>query len=214
MYDLLKWLLGGIVAYLLGTLVTKKVTGKHIHEHAYEWYRHIHDKVTKWLREHPEMMGAKIMLNVVMPKIDDAVTFTARTASVMRQKGMRGIKQTGGVISSFGESVKGFGTEEVRETVTEEDISLDDLPGLASPAGIQNIDGITEVETEVEVVPVGAAKEIRQAKHGHALVEITAHKKGMRRRRITEEEVPLEELHKMFPQTRDATPGVPIPITL
>ena len=214
MGDLLKWLLGGIFAYLIGTFVTKKVTGKHIHEHVYEWYRHIHDKVTKWLREHPEMKGAKIMLNVVMPKIDDAVTFTARTASVMRQKGMRGIKQTGGVISSLGESVKGFGTEEVREIVTEEDISLDDLPGMLSPGSIQNIDDIAEVETEVEAVPVQPTKEIRQAKPGHVFVEVTAHKKGMRRRQITEEEVPLKELHKMFPEAKNARPGTPIPITL
>jgi len=46
--DLLGKLVIGAIGYLVADAVTKSYTGKHIHEHAYVWFRQVHDAAVKW----------------------------------------------------------------------------------------------------------------------------------------------------------------------
>ena len=201
MDSIIKWLLAAIGGYLLATFGIKKLTGKHIHTHAYEWYSHLRDKIAAWLRQHPEMKGAQVGLTIVS-KMDQGMVVGLRSKDMLIKHGKAGLRKVGSTLSKWGTE-----ESENREAVTEEEISLDNLPaGFGAPIASTSV--VTEdIAEEVE------ASSARTLKPGHAMVEITAAKNG-KNAHITEEEIPLTELIKMFPQARTAAIGECIPITL
>jgi len=67
--DLIASLIIGAIGYVVADTVTKEHTGKHIHEHLYEWYRRAHDAVTQWAHSQGDLKAVRILVAV-----DQAVT--------------------------------------------------------------------------------------------------------------------------------------------
>jgi hypothetical protein len=61
-----------VAAYFAATTVTKAVTGKHIHEHAYSLWCDFRNKITNWLREN-QHRGFTRLIGRVVCLIDDAM---------------------------------------------------------------------------------------------------------------------------------------------
>lgn len=59
--NLIGKLLFGAFAYAVADTVTKNYTGKHIHEHAYEWYRRAHLAITEWAQSQNNVTALKIL---------------------------------------------------------------------------------------------------------------------------------------------------------
>lgn len=135
----------------------------------------------------------------VVEIVDRGINIGLRSRDTLIQKGKSGLLHMGRALTDLG-------TEEVREVVTEEDISLDDLKGGLAFSGVDLTADLSLEEAEVEVVSV------KTPKPGHVFVEISA-QKGSVNKQITEEEIPIKELQKMFPQFKGAAPGVAIPVS-
>lgn len=70
------WLVKGLIGLggmVIASLVTKEVTGKHIHGHALEWWQKTRDELAAWAREHQH---ERILAFVVT--IDGVVSSVAR----------------------------------------------------------------------------------------------------------------------------------------
>lgn len=67
--DLIAKLIIGALGYAVADTITKKRTGKHIHQHVFEWYRRAHYVVTQWAHTQGNINAVRILA-----QIDHAVT--------------------------------------------------------------------------------------------------------------------------------------------
>ena len=72
---------GGLVAAggFVADLLVHKKTGKHIHEHMFEWWRRMSDRFQEWLHAHSHLGIRRIGL-VLLDAIDGAVCRTKAIA--------------------------------------------------------------------------------------------------------------------------------------
>lgn len=47
-----QYIIGGALVWLVGDAASKHYTGKHLHEHVFDWYCELRDAVTDWLHQH------------------------------------------------------------------------------------------------------------------------------------------------------------------
>lgn len=62
MLDILWEVALGVGTLLLADKVTEEVTGKHIHEHIFEWWREIADEISAWLSQNSNIKVCRVML--------------------------------------------------------------------------------------------------------------------------------------------------------
>ncbi|MCY2924095.1 MAG: hypothetical protein NT031_01410 [Planctomycetota bacterium] len=83
-WKLLAWIAGGAATYAAGDALTRKATGKHIHEHVYEWWCRLRDRILTWLQKNEKLQIAHVVGTVVewvdgamvqAKRIGDRVTF-------------------------------------------------------------------------------------------------------------------------------------------
>jgi hypothetical protein len=67
--DLIAKLIIGAIGYAVADTVTKNYTGKHIHQHVFEWYRRAHYAITQWAQTQGNINAVRILA-----QIDHAVT--------------------------------------------------------------------------------------------------------------------------------------------
>lgn len=65
MFDIFVKTVIAIGTVVLADKIVKKKTGKHIHEHAFNWWSRIRDKVSNWLHENPDFKANRIAYEVL-----------------------------------------------------------------------------------------------------------------------------------------------------
>ena len=80
MIDLLVKAAIGIGALIFADAVTKEVTGKHIHEHVFEWWQKLRDTIQGWLHENKERLGVAHVMLLVLDACDDLAVRTKQIA--------------------------------------------------------------------------------------------------------------------------------------
>jgi hypothetical protein len=101
--------LGGAVAtHFVADKVTEKYTGKHIHEHVFEWYRRLHDTLSAWLHTNQDRLGISKILLVALDYVDKAVCKAKKKSDKITI------------------AVYGVSAQEVLHEVTEEEVPLEE----------------------------------------------------------------------------------------
>jgi len=107
--DLLGKLVIGAIGYLVADAVTKNYTGKHIHEHAYAWFRQAHDSAVRWAMAQDNRQLLKILAVV-----DSIVTEGYIRFGNLRVFGVNPQRQSPALICEsrvpYDELVRQFGT--------------------------------------------------------------------------------------------------------
>jgi hypothetical protein len=68
-----------IIGYVVVDKTAKEITGKHIHEHVFEWWCKLREDVTKWLHSHQNLGIQRIGLKR-LSEIDDLIVVWKRAA--------------------------------------------------------------------------------------------------------------------------------------
>jgi hypothetical protein len=71
------YIIGGALALLAGDAVSKHYTGKHLHEHLFEWYCGLRDAVVEWLHANPRKRISQVGIAAV-EWVDRAATAAKR----------------------------------------------------------------------------------------------------------------------------------------
>jgi hypothetical protein len=121
MLDLILKIGAVVAAAVAADAVTKELTGKHIHEHLFEWWRGMCDTIRAWLDENTEL-GIRQVWIVVLDAFDDVAVRTKQMADRV-------------TLLAFGVDE----TEEFHPIVTEEvmtDEAVQQLPDLAETPAV------------------------------------------------------------------------------
>ena len=78
---LLEVLIGGAIA-ITASAITKELTGKHIHEHVFQWWCELRDFVSDWLVEHAALSVRKVCYFWI-EKLDDAMIGMKKTGDML-----------------------------------------------------------------------------------------------------------------------------------
>jgi hypothetical protein len=76
-HHLLRYILEGVAGAVAADFVVNKTTGKHIHEHLFEWWCEVRDYIAGWLREHANLKVQKLGV-AILDKLDGVVVNTKR----------------------------------------------------------------------------------------------------------------------------------------
>lgn len=110
------WLVKGALAlgaYLLADKVTKDVTGKHIHQHVFEWWCRIRDKINQWRKSNPTIDNV-FFVGKIVGCVDGVASELKKGANWVTFKVFAASKNSAGQAVKQGE-------------VTEEKVSLEEL---------------------------------------------------------------------------------------
>ena len=69
-----------IVAAILADSFTKEVTGKHIHEHVYAWWKKLRETIETWLQQNKQQLGIAHVMLVVLDACDKLAVRTKHIA--------------------------------------------------------------------------------------------------------------------------------------
>ena len=75
-------LLIAIVGLIFASFITKGVTGKHIHEHVFEWWGRLRGEILRWAHEHRHLGVVQFIA-----RVDQVMSGLARLTVVAHQGG-------------------------------------------------------------------------------------------------------------------------------
>jgi hypothetical protein len=82
--DLLKVVIV-VVTGLIANKVVKQTTGKHIHEHLFDWYCRIRDQIQNWLHRNQQLKANRIAI-MLLEKVDRGVVRSKKLADTVTLK--------------------------------------------------------------------------------------------------------------------------------